>query len=161
MKVHCVMQRAVRDAELPKAAQVRGWIGAALAAAWSRRRGAALMLADDAALQLTVRWVKPAEMQKLNHTFRGKDAPTNVLSFDYADYPLGDLLICPAVVHDECQRYQQPFTARTAHMVVHGLLHLLGLDHQNPVDEKMMEELEVNIIMDLGFPHPFQQGRVG
>ena len=112
-------------------------------------------------VEMTVRIVDEAESHKLNLTYRGKDRPTNVLSFpfecpDEVELPLlGDLVICRQVVEREAAEQEKPLMAHWAHMVVHGSLHLLGYDHIEDNEAEEMESLETQIMKGLGFDDPY------
>ena len=112
-------------------------------------------------VEMTVRIVDEAESHELNLNYRGKDRPTNVLSFpfecpDEVELPLlGDLVICRQVVEREAQEQDKPVMAHWAHMVVHGSLHLLGYDHIEDVEAEEMESLETQIMTGLGFADPY------
>jgi len=115
---------------------------------------------DDA--EVSVYIVDEDESQELNSQYRGKDSPTNVLSFP-ADIPeevgvplLGDLVICAPVVEREAQEQHKTLEAHWAHMLVHGSLHLLGYDHIDDDEAEVMEALETKIIMALGFSAPYE-----
>lgn len=102
-----------------------------------------------------------AESHSLNLTYRGKDKPTNVLSFPFEVPPgmemslLGDLVICRQVVEKEAQEQGKPLEAHWAHMVVHGSLHLLGYDHIEDDEAEEMEALETEIMLALGYEDPY------
>ena len=112
-------------------------------------------------VEMTVRIVDEAESHELNLNYRGKDRPTNVLSFpfecpDEVELPLlGDLVICRQVVEREAQEQEKPLMAHWAHMVVHGSLHLLGYDHIEDDEAEEMESLETQIMTELGFADPY------
>ena len=121
--------------------------------------------------EISVRIVGRRESQALNGRFRGRNKPTNVLSFpvvalpgpepDLDDgppppIPLGDLVLCAAVVRDEARAQGKPLRAHWAHLVVHGALHLVGYDHEQPRDATRMESLEVRVLRRLGFPDPYR-----
>jgi len=112
-------------------------------------------------VEMTVRIVDEAESHDLNLTYRGKDRPTNVLSFpfecpDEVELPLlGDLVICRQVVEREAAEQDKPLMAHWAHMVVHGSLHLLGYDHIEDDEAEEMESLETQIMQGLGFDDPY------
>ncbi len=94
--------------------------------------------------ELGVRVVGRAESRRLNARYRGRDKPTNVLSFPAAELPgparpLGDLVICPDVLRAEAQEQRKSLRAHWAHLVVHGALHLVGYDHENPGDATRMD----------------------
>ena len=112
-------------------------------------------------VEMTVRIVDEAESHELNLTYRGKDRPTNVLSFpfecpDEVELPLlGDLVICRQVVEREAAEQDKPLMAHWAHMIVHGSLHLLGYDHIEDDEAEEMESLETQIMQGLGFDDPY------
>ena len=116
--------------------------------------------------EITVRIVDEAESHDLNLTYRGKDKPTNVLSFpfecpDEVELPLlGDLVICRQVVEHEAAEQGKPVEAHWAHMVVHGCLHLLGYDHIDDEEAEEMESLETEIMTSLGFTDPYASDEV-
>lgn len=116
--------------------------------------------------EVTIRIVDLEESQFLNFNYRNKAKPTNVLSFP-ADLPkevlnilpqnpLGDLVICLPVILQEAVEQDKTARAHLAHLVVHGILHLLGYDHElSTEDELIMESLEVEIMQSLGFSDPY------
>jgi probable rRNA maturation factor len=116
-------------------------------------------------LSLGLRIVDGNESSRLNLAYRHKDYPTNVLSFasdlpaaivDTLDeFPLGDLVICAPVVSREALEQNKEPAAHWAHMLVHGMLHLYGFDHQNDEDAETMEALEKSILAQIGFSDPY------
>ncbi|MFA0415301.1 rRNA maturation RNase YbeY [Vibrio renipiscarius] len=111
--------------------------------------------------EITVRIVDEQESHQLNLTYRGKDKPTNVLSFPF-EVPagmemnlLGDLIICRQVVEQEAIEQGKQTSAHWAHMVVHGSLHLLGYDHIEDDEAEEMESLETEIMQSMGFEDPY------
>ncbi|MFN4148985.1 MAG: rRNA maturation RNase YbeY, partial [Rhodocyclaceae bacterium] len=108
-------------------------------------------------LAVTLRFVDTIEGRRLNHTFRGKDYATNVLTFVYEDEPVtGDVVICVPVVRREAKEQGKPFKAHLAHMVVHGMLHLQGYDHEtNAHDALRMEARERAILARFRIPDPY------
>ena len=112
-------------------------------------------------IEQTIRIVDEAESQQLNARYRGQDKPTNVLSFavdpsELLEYThLGDLVICAPVIAREAQEQGKTLTAHWAHMVVHGMLHLQGFDHQNEAEAEQMEALEIEILQALGHTNPY------
>ena len=111
--------------------------------------------------EVTVRIVESSEGQALNQAYRQKDTATNVLSFPFEapegmtmDF-LGDIVICAEVVNREASAQHKTRDAHWAHMIVHGVLHLLGFDHINEVDAEQMEALEVEILNKLGIDDPY------
>jgi probable rRNA maturation factor len=140
------VQRRVPQAGVPAAATLRAWAQAALAGA--------------AAGEVTIRVVDEAESADLNGRYRHKPYPTNVLSFPYeteagTEQVLGDLVICAAVVQREADEQGKDPRAHWAHMVVHGMLHLLGHDHLLAADAERMEALERKILAEQGFADPY------
>lgn len=111
--------------------------------------------------EITIRIVDIEEGQALNHQYRGKDKPTNVLSFPFEapagiTVPLaGDLVICAPVVKGEASEQLKEPVAHWAHMVVHGMLHLQGYDHINDEDAEAMEALEIRLLAQFGFGNPY------
>ena len=137
-----------QESGLPTAEQIEQWATAAVQPQ-----------SDE--VEMTVRIVDEAESHALNLNYRGKDRPTNVLSFpfecpDEVELPLlGDLVICRQVVEREAQEQDKPLMAHWAHMVVHGSLHLLGYDHIEDDEAEEMESLETQIMTGLGFADPY------
>ena len=116
---------------------------------------------DETGAQVTIRVVDSAEIQASNKQWRGIDKPTNVLSFP-ADFPaeaginyLGDLLVCADVLEQERIEQQKPRPDHWGHIVVHGVLHLQGYDHENDRDAEQMEQREREILATLGIPDPY------
>lgn len=111
--------------------------------------------------ELTIRLTDEEESQALNSEYRGKDKPTNVLSFPFEMPPgiplelLGDLIICVGVVEQEAQEQAKTTEAHWAHMVIHGCLHLLGYDHIKDDEAEEMEALERDLLASLGYPDPY------
>jgi len=146
------LQRRVR-AWAPAPAQLARWARAALG---RRAMGC----------ELGVRVVGPAESRRLNARYRGRDAPTNVLSFPPAPLPatgtavtrpLGDLVICPRVLRGEARARALSLEAHWAHLVVHGTLHLIGYDHERAADARRMERREISVLRGLGFSNPYRR----
>ncbi len=114
--------------------------------------------------ELTLRFVDIAEITALNHTYRKQNKATNVLAFPAShppelqlDYPLlGDVIICPAVLQNESQSLKTNLDAHWAHIVIHGVLHLLGYDHIIETDAEKMRSLEINLLNDFGFDNPYK-----
>jgi probable rRNA maturation factor len=139
---------------------------------WAQAACAPYLPRNNNELALTIRVVGAAESRRLNRTWRAKDKPTNVLSFPAAPlapgtngvpsrFPakefseLGDLAICAPVVAREAKEQSKPTQAHWAHMVVHGVLHLLGFDHENDRDATVMEAREVKILAQFGYDNPY------
>ncbi len=134
----------------PRARDIATWAGMAIG-----RRAAGG--------ELGVRVVGSAESRRLNARYRGKDKPTNVLSFPPASLPgragprpLGDLVICAQVVRSEAREQKKPLEAHWAHLVVHGALHLIGYDHEREAEARRMERREVAVLRRLGFANPYR-----
>ena len=143
---------ALPRAGVPAAASFRKWVAAALE---GRIREA----------DLAIRLVDEKEGRALNLHYRGKDYATNVLSFP-AELPeglpegvklplLGDLVLCAPVIAREAKQQGKPLNAHYAHLTVHGCLHLLGWDHEDPREAEAMEQLEREILAGLGLPDPY------
>lgn len=146
------VQRASRCTDLPPDSEITRWAESALTAHCERA-------------ELSVRIVDEEESRELNHSYRGLDKPTNVLSFP-AELPpelqqelelplLGDLVICAPVVAREAEQQHKLHSAHWAHMVVHGTLHLLGYDHIEDEEAAVMEQLETQLLIGLGFADPY------
>jgi len=134
------VQRASRASHIPADATLRKWTRAALA------KGA----------KVTLRYVAEAEGRRLNREFRGKDYATNVLTFIYSARPLeGDIVICAPVVAREAKAQGKALAAHHAHLLVHGLLHLQGMEHERAADAQRMERRERKVLASLGFEDPY------
>lgn len=148
MKLELDLQQASSAADLPTEGQFSQWAELALS---PYRKEA----------ELTIRLVDSNESQQLNSQYRGKDKPTNVLSFPFQCPPgltlplLGDLVICSQVVAEEASQQGKTAEAHWAHMVIHGCLHLLGFDHIKEDEAEQMEQLEIALLAKLGFPNPY------
>ncbi|RMX18012.1 rRNA maturation RNase YbeY [Vandammella animalimorsus] len=108
--------------------------------------------------EITVRIVDAEEGRELNHSYRHKDYATNVLTFDYAQQPLvmADLVLCAPVIAQEARQQGKTLEAHYAHMVVHGVLHAQGWDHEtSEADAQAMEAQEVRILERLGYANPY------
>ena len=110
---------------------------------------------------VTIRFVGEQDMIRLNGRFRGRYQATNVLSFPYtgpeepAEGLLGDVIVCLPVVDRQARDQEKSFTAHLCHMVVHGVLHLLGYDHEDDAEAAEMEHREIEILRHFGFPDPY------
>lgn len=109
--------------------------------------------------QVTIRVVNAAEARNLNGTFRGRNYPTNVLTFIYHDPGddalQGDIVLCAPVVAREAREQKKTLAHHYAHLTVHGVLHLAGYDHEQQADAGRMEAIEVAILASLGIPDPY------
>jgi probable rRNA maturation factor len=116
---------------------------------------------EEDEVEMVIRLVDEQESQQLNRDYRGKDNPTNVLSFPFEAPPevpvslIGDLVICVPLVAHEAELQQKALAAHWAHMVVHGALHLQGYDHQDDHAAQIMEDREREILDTLQFPDPY------
>jgi probable rRNA maturation factor len=125
---------------------------------WAR---AAMEGHENEVTEVDVRIVDEHEIAELNRRFRNKPEATNVLSFPFEDPPgvhtglLGDVVICAPVVCREAQRQGKQVMAHWAHMLVHGIMHLRGYDHETPREAQTMEGMETSILTRLGFPNPY------
>ncbi|OLQ75016.1 rRNA maturation RNase YbeY [Photobacterium proteolyticum] len=151
MAIYLDLQYATESQEgMPSEADFQQWLNAAITP-------------FQADAEVTVRLVDDAESHALNHEYRGKDKPTNVLSFPFEAPPgveldlLGDLIICRQVVEEEAKEQDKPLNAHWAHMVVHGSLHLLGYDHIDDDEAEEMESLETEIMENMGFTDPYAE----
>ena len=138
------VQRASRAAHIPADMKLRRWAAAVLP-----RKS-----------EVTVRFVAEAEARRLNRHFRGKDYATNVLSFPYHASRTrveGEVVICAPVVAREAREQGKSFEAHYAHMLVHGLLHLAGFDHERPREAARMEARERRFLAAFGFPDPYER----
>jgi probable rRNA maturation factor len=153
MTAHVDVQIADDDESVPGSDSIAIWVSSAIQAAGS---------ADDA--EVSVRVVSADEMQHLNSEFREQEKPTNVLSFPAGkieglpadvELPLGDIVVCAAVVRSEAEEQDKAVADHWAHMMVHGTLHLLGYDHEENCDAAVMEGLEIQILSDLGIANPY------
>jgi probable rRNA maturation factor len=147
--------QSASTAPVPDEDDIRHWVMATLTSQSPARQDT----------EISVRLVDIDEMAALNRTYRGKDGPTNVLSFP-SDLPqelalplLGDIVICVPVVHREAAQQGKPATAHWAHMTVHGTLHLLGYDHVEDDEATAMEALESAILAELDYPCPYRDER--
>jgi probable rRNA maturation factor len=136
------IQYGTRSSQMPSRAKLRRWVRAAL------RRNASL----------TLRLVGAREARLLNLNYRGRDYPTNVLTFIYsAQRPLqGDIAICAPVVAREAHLRGLTREAHYAHLTVHGVLHLQGFDHARSIEADRMEKLETRILARLGYADPYR-----
>jgi probable rRNA maturation factor len=141
------VQYGCKDAALPSRPQVRRWVRAAL------------NMSGDLPAEVAVRFVDAEEGQRLNRDYRHKDYATNVLSFVYESEPrvIGDLVVCLPVVLREAVEQGKGAEAHFAHLIVHGMLHLLGYDHETGAkDAVRMEAQEREILAGLGYPDPYR-----
>ncbi len=156
------VQFAVSRKGVPHPGVMRRWAVAAFIGGLSGAR----LTPRAARMSIAIRIVGAAESRRLNAAWRGKDKPTNVLSFPSglassqqpaasSPFPLGDLVICAPVVSREAREQGKAPPSHWAHMVVHGVLHLLGYDHEIDRDAGLMEKREMNLLATFGYPNPY------
>ena len=134
---------------LPTKPQFKKWVSLALR---NRRINA----------EVTLRLTDATEVQRLNQQFRDKNKPTNVLSFTHepfeheaeSDY-LGDIVLCAPVIEQEATLQKKDSLAHWAHLTIHGVLHLLGYDHEIEADAAIMEQIEIDLLMELKYDNPY------
>lgn len=143
------IQMACPSEEAPDEDSIKRWVSAAIRH-------------EREITELNLRIVDEAESADYNQQYRGKTGATNVLSFPFdAVTPeplpiLGDLVICAPVVNREAHQQQKTAQAHWAHIIVHGVLHLLGYDHIEDTEAREMEALETDILLQLNFPPPYE-----
>lgn len=136
------VQCATTARNVPTPARIRQWARAALG--------------SDA--HVTIRIVGQTEGRLLNLSYRNKDYATNVLTFVFRDAPPfeGDIALCAPVITREARTQRKTVSAHYAHMVMHGLLHLQGYDHENDKDAATMERRERTLLARFGYPDPYR-----
>ena len=153
MRTELEVQRATTLTSVPNDDQFQLWVDAALAGKSNQ-------------FSLSIRIVDENEAQRFNRDYRNKDYATNVLSFpvelpeglpaEIRQSQMGDLLICAPVVAHEATEQHRPETDHWAHLTIHGVLHLLGYDHEQADEADVMESLETEILAKLGISDPYQ-----
>ena len=115
------------------------------------------------AVEICIRIVDKEEIHNLNLQYRQMDKPTNVLSFpaelDFIPVeqkPLGDVVLCAAILEEEASLWNVPLEHHWAHIIVHGILHLQGYDHIEDHEAAIMQELEANILLEMGYENPYK-----
>ena len=144
-----IIQKSDRNFKTPVLQRIKSW--------------SKLILATHmATAELVIRIVSLSEIIDLNSRYRHKNSATNVLSFPFESPPeiketpfLGDIVICAEVVIQEATLQNKSSEAHWAHMIVHGILHLLGYDHEHEAEANIMEEQEIKLLQQLGFPNPY------
>jgi len=154
MTVQVDVQNACDDDTAPEIPIVESWIARAVCATDA-----------EGDIEVSVRIVDAAEIHALNSDYRGRDKPTNVLSFPAGEVaglpadmpaPLGDVVICASVVREEAAAQGKAIDDHWAHMLVHGTLHLLGYDHETETEAAEMEALETRILSEHGVADPYR-----
>jgi len=142
-KLSLTVQYASQAENIPARAQLRRWAKVAL----------------ERDVSLTLRIVDADEGRAFNHSYRGKNYATNVLTFVYddADAVSGDVVICAPVVAQEAAEQRKDLSAHYAHLTLHAMLHLQGYDHENEVEAEEMEALETALMLKLRYPDPYQE----
>ena len=142
------IQSASTSEDAPDEQSIKRWVGAVIDS-------------NQGDTELSVRIVDEPEGKLLNETYRGTSGATNVLSFPFENQTpealplIGDIVVCAPIVEREAQQQNKDLNAHWAHMIIHGVLHLLGYDHQNDSEAAVMEGLETEIMQKLGFPPPY------
>lgn len=148
--------------DLPSQQTTQEWIDRVFSCA--EVRDAAIALADEAVerYHVSVHLASADDIQVLNRDYRSSDRATNVLSFP-AELPpldgrltLGEVVLCPEVIDREAFEQKKPVIHHWEHMVVHGVLHLLGYDHLEDVDAERMEALEIRLLSESGISDPYR-----
>lgn len=141
------VQNCTELSDVPSDEDFNHWISAALEG-------------HTAAAEITVRIVDETEITQLNRTYRDKNKPTNILSFPYDTSPdgalHGDMVICASVMQQEALEQGLEIKAHWAHLTIHGCYHLLGHDHQSDAETKVMQQLEIKCLQQLGFENPYK-----
>ncbi len=142
---------------VPEDALCENWIQSILQAVQS-----------ETAYSISLRFVQETVARELNSQYRGKQTATNVLSFptdlpdslssQFEHAPLGDIVLCPELVEHEAEQQGKQLQAHWAHLLIHGVLHLLGYDHDTEDNANNMENLEIKALERLGFPNPYLIG---
>lgn len=147
------VQLASQSTQLPTENQLQSWVDA--------------VLKDDAEnSEIVIRLVDDAEMSQFNQQYRNKQGSTNILSFPF-EAPegvcsdlLGDLLVCVPVLEQEAKQQSKELMHHWAHIIIHGVLHLLGYDHINDDDADEMETLEIKILKTIKINNPYQETNI-
>jgi probable rRNA maturation factor len=150
------LQVACTEKSVPTQADFQLWVDTALSALVEDKH-------TQKAFELTIRLADIEESQQLNHQYRNKNKPTNVLSFPF-EVPdgieldlLGDLIICCDIVKQEALEQNKDLFNHWAHLVIHGCLHLVGFDHISDEEAEEMESLEISILASIGIENPYEE----
>lgn len=137
------------NAQIPTEKQLHNWVE--------------LALASNAKSNLVIRIVDTEESAQLNKSFRHKQGPTNILSFHdeaipgFPDNDLGTLVVCADLIEDEAEQLKIPIDHHWAHLIVHGVLHLQGYDHNSDHEAAVMEQKEIDILSMLDIDNPYHE----
>lgn len=150
LKFHIELQNPYDFSDIPNRFVLQRWIDCALKN--HKQQG-----------EICIRLVDEAEMQQLNHQYRDKNKPTNILSFpmsvpeelELESDLLGDLVICVPALRSESEEQKKDLEAHWAHIIVHGVLHLIGYDHIDDKDAVIMQDLEIKYLNQLGYADPY------
>jgi len=141
------IQRASNLANIPPNREFKKWV-------------AAVCAQINKPVEITLRIVNAAEGRNLNSAFRGKDHATNVLTFVYHEKNssalFGDIVLCAQVIAGEAKMQQKKLAHHYAHMTMHGVLHLYGMDHETSRQAKKMEACEIALLAALGITDPYR-----
>ncbi len=147
MGIHLDVQIVSKSLDIPKKSELEYWVQSI---PYKSETSACLRIVDE------------SEAKELNKQYRKIDKATNILSFP-AELPtqlninfLGDIVICAPIVSREAQEQRKQLNDHWAHLLVHGILHLQGFDHENDSDTKEMEAMEIKILQDLNVPNPYE-----
>lgn len=144
------IQNPFRYKEIPTTALMRRWAKKALQHATSDLH---------TTLEVCIRLVDENESATLNKTYRHKSGPTNILSFPLIDEKngtyLGDIVLCVPLITQEAKNQEIALNAHWAHLIIHGVLHLLGFDHETDAQADKMETLEIRLLQDMGYANPY------
>jgi len=153
-----ILQKISKEKSIPSIKLFRCWIDAVLKVIEVDR----LSGCDYRTFEVVIRIVDEFESASLNYQYRKKNSPTNVLSFNFVPISsvsvpliLGDIVICAPIAILEAREQQKTIVAHFAHLTIHGVLHLLGFDHEKQSDAKKMMNLEIKILKELGYENPY------
>ena len=147
--------------DLPADADIARWAKQTLDCQW-RHRG---LEGRFQTMAIAIKIVASNEMRSLNNTYQQVDKATNVLAFPMGEMPiampeghcvLGNIAICADVLRSEARAQNKTLGAHFAHIIVHGVLHLMGYDHIHKQDARLMEQLEIQLLGNMGIPNPYQ-----
>jgi probable rRNA maturation factor len=143
-----IIQNVSKTVSLPKKKELQKWVDQALSGYKKNH-------------EIVIRFVDIKEITQLNRKYRKKNKPTNIISFQFESPPgiktklLGDLVICTPLAKKEAKIQHKTITAHLAHLVTHGVLHLLDYDHETKKEAEEMENLEIKYLKKLGFTNPY------